>query len=239
MFIHRRQLLTRAGLIGAALVLPRWLRADDETSGWKQVLSDQGISVWNRAEPDRDLPVFKGIGAVDAGLFDCLAVLDDTARQPEWMYQCASSKILKQLNEFDRILYNRTDAPWPVSDRDVVLHATVEASLARKEVISRFSSIQSPLQGPVDGVVRMPRLRGLWKLSAIDERRTRVVYQIDADPGGSLPGFLVERASRKLPLETIVGMRRHVTKMRGRYAAFLQRYDPAAGGKIPEQFLRQ
>lgn len=228
------------GLTGLA-TLPWWARsafADDEVVGWKQVLIEQGIAVWNRYEPGRDLPVFKGIGNIDAGLFECLAVMDDTARFTEWQFNCVGARILRQLNEFDRIVYNRTDAPWPVSDRDVVLQGTVEANLGRKEVISRFSAIASPLQPQIDGVVRMPRLRGFWKFVALDDRHTRATFQIDADPGGSLPDFVIERASRRLPLETMAGLRRQVAKMRGRYTPFLHKYDPALGGKIPEQFLK-
>ena len=236
--MHRRGFFYQ---IAGLATLPWWAKsafADDEVVGWKQVLTDQGIAVWNRYEPGRDLPVFKGIGNIDAGLFECLAVLDDTPRFVEWQYNCVGARVLRQLNEFDRIVYNRTDAPWPVSDRDVVLQGAIEANLARKEVISRFGSINSSLQPVIDGVVRMPRLRGMWKFVALDDRHTRATFQIDADPGGSLPDFVIERASRRLPLETIAGMRRQTAKMRGRYTAFLQKYDPASGGKIPEQFLR-
>ncbi len=227
-------------LAGAATA-PWWPRrawSDDDTAGWKQVLTDQGVSVWNRYDPGRDLPVFKGIATLDAGLFECLAVLDDTPKHVEWIFQCSAARVVKQINEFDRIVYNRTDAPWPVSDRDVVLSGSVEASMVKKEVYSRFHAIDIALQPKVDGVVRMPRLKGFWRFQMLDERRTRVTYQIDADPGGALPDFIVERASRKLPMETIAGMRRQVTKTRGRYTAFLQKYDPSQGGKVPDQFLR-
>ena len=236
--MNRRIFLMNLTTFAALPLVSRRLWADEETSGWKNVLNDQGVAVWNRYDSGRALPVFKGISTIDAGLFELLAVLDDTARHTEWIFNCSAARIIKQINEFDRLVYNRTAAPWPVSDRDVVLSASVEASMVRKEVVSRFSSIESGLQPKVDGVVRMPRLRGFWRFTFVDERRTRVTYQIDADPGGALPDFIVERASRKLPLETINGMRKQVVRTRGKYAAFLQKYDPSAGGKIPEQFLK-
>lgn len=236
--MKRRDFLLSLLALGHA---PAWAArsyADDETTGWKLVLEEDRVAVWNRYEPGRALPVFKGISTLDFGMFELLAVLDDTARHTEWMYNCAAARVLKQVNEFDRIVYNRTSAPWPVSDRDVVLTGTVEASLQRREVISKFSAIESSLMPRQDGVVRMPRLRGFWKFVALDERRTRVTYQIDADPGGSLPDFVVERASRKLPLETINGMRKQAAKMRGSYQAFLRKYDPGSGGKVPDQFIK-
>jgi hypothetical protein len=233
--LERRAILAAlAGWTAAAL----WSRDSWADSGdWKQVSQDSGVTIWNRSEADRNLPVFKGTGRVDASIFEILAVLNDTSRHTEWMANCMKAQVLKQINEFDRILYNRTDSPWPVSDRDVVVSATVTGSMAKREVVSAFSSISSGLQPPIDGVVRMPRLKGFYRLAAEDERRTRVTYQIDADPGGSLPDWVAERATRRLPLDTILGLRKQTAKMRGKYPEFLQKYDPAHGGAIPPRFL--
>jgi len=48
---------------------------------------------------------------------------------------------------------------------------------------------------PQQGAVRMRVLRGSWTLDALDAARTRVVYQVLADPGGRLPGWLVRRGA--------------------------------------------
>jgi hypothetical protein len=48
---------------------------------------------------------------------------------------------------------------------------------------------------PQPGAVRMRVLRGSWILDALDAARTRVVYQVLADPGGRLPGWLVRRGA--------------------------------------------
>ena len=45
------------------------------------------------------------------------------------------------------------------------------------------------------GTVRMPLLRGSWAIEARDTRKSRIVYQVAAKPGGSLPGWLVRRGS--------------------------------------------
>lgn len=48
---------------------------------------------------------------------------------------------------------------------------------------------------PQPGAVRMRVLRGSWTLAALDAARTGVVYQVLADPGGRLPGWLVRRGA--------------------------------------------
>lgn len=45
------------------------------------------------------------------------------------------------------------------------------------------------------GVVRMAFLRGSWSIAAVDAGRSRVTYQITANPGGRLPGWLVRRGT--------------------------------------------
>jgi hypothetical protein len=224
--------------IGAFLSLASVTPAHADESGWERDISEAGIVVSVKSEPGRNLPVFKGVGTIDAGVYEVLAILDDAAHYTDWMANCASARIIKKISDFDRYEYNRTSAPWPVSDRDAVVHTTVEGSAEKREVWARFESIRMPGQGPIDGVVRMPRLRGFYHLQAIDDTHTRVTYQVDADPGGMLPDWLVKRASRRLPIDTIVGMRKQVKQTRGRYDAFLARYDPAHGGKIPEGFQK-
>jgi hypothetical protein len=48
---------------------------------------------------------------------------------------------------------------------------------------------------PRQGTVRMPLLRGSWRVEAIDDSRSRVTYQVIVRPGGSVPGWLVRRGA--------------------------------------------
>lgn len=258
-FLRRAGTTTGLGLLGAAglpvagawtaphaeRLLAGWAPLDwyapealASDAGWEHETTDEGVAVYLKEEAGRNLPVFKGIGTVEGNLFELLAVLDDANRHTEWMANCIKSKILKPINEFDRIMYNRTEAPWPVSDRDVVLEAICSANMERKEFLSQFRNVGFAGMPKQEGAVRMPRLRGFWRFVAIDERRTKATYQIDADPGGMLPDWVVERASVKLPIQSIVGLRRQVKKTRGKYDAWIAKFDPTKGGAIPERFLK-
>ncbi len=50
---------------------------------------------------------------------------------------------------------------------------------------------------------------------------------MDIDPGGSLPRFLVRMLQKDLPLDILRGLKKRIVKTRGRYDAFLDRWDPA------------
>jgi hypothetical protein len=57
-----------------------------------------------------------------------------------------------------------------------------------------------------------------------------VEYQVDADPGGSLPHSLVRSASKDNPIRTIEALRTQVERTRGSYAQFVIRWSSADPG---------
>jgi hypothetical protein len=208
--------------------------ADD---GWVFDANEKGVVVTTKTEASRHLPMFRGVTTIDGGAFEVLAVLYDAARVPEWMASCKGARILRPVSEVERIEYNHIGAPWPVSDRDTVVRSWVEANPTKGELWARFASTEIPEGPPVTGIVRMPRVEGYYHMEPIDPDHTLVTYQVDADPGGLLPDWVVKLTSRRLPIETLAALRRQVAKTRGEYTAFVTKYDPAKGGKLPAAAL--
>jgi hypothetical protein len=137
------------------------------------------------------------------------------------MHDCEESRLIREEPGDVSLIYNRTGAPWPVSDRDVVLRTHAGLVAAGQHVLVSFANVDDPSTPPIDGIVRMPRLIGSYDLVAIGPARTRVAYQVDIDPGGSLPAFAVTRTTRDTPLHTLLGLRTQVEATRGTYADFV------------------
>lgn len=187
-------------------------------SAWQPVVAKDGVRVEQRLAPDRILPELRATVEIDAGLFEVLAVIRDVPRQTEWMANCVESRRLREEGAAISILYNRTDAPWPVHDRDVVLRAETVLLEPEARAQVRFANVADPAAPPIDGFVRMPRLVGDYDLAALGPERTRVTYRLDIDPGGALPAWAVTRTTRDTPLYTLLGLRRQVGATRGAYA---------------------
>jgi len=203
---------------------------------WSHEITESGVTVITKTEEGRELPIFRGEGIVVANLFEILAILDDNDRATEWMSKCVGARVLQHISEFERIEYNRTGAPWPVSDRDVVLRARITSNPSKRAITVRFHNTTHESKPPQSGVVRMPRLQGYYRLKMIDADHTRVTYEVDADPGGMLPDWLAKRTSRRLALDTILNLRRQVVRTRGHYESYRSRMDPARGGKFAAEF---
>ena len=181
-----------------------------QAAQWEFLKQKEGIVVSAKDSKLGNLPVFRGVGQIKASIPEILAVMQDAPGATKWMHKCLENRPLEIQNVYDRIVYNRTDSPWPVWDRDVVVQTRGRIDIARKRIVIEMKSIEDPRKPAVDGVVRIPRLAGHYVLRYITETLTEVESQIAADPGGSLPSWLAELASRDLPYHTIRNLRNRV-----------------------------
>lgn len=172
----------------------------------------EGIVAQRREVEGSPLHEFQGTGVVEAPLSLVFAVIRDADRRTEWMSDCVGSHLIANEPDSNQISYNRTQAPWPVADRDVVLQGGVHIDVKKREVRLPFSELEHPKQPPVPGVVRMPFLRGHWRLVPQGVNATLVEYRVHANPGGALPGFVVNWVSQKLPFVTLKNLREQVKK---------------------------
>lgn len=186
---------------------------------WQEIIRDQGIVVYQRRDGIGEPPARRAVGVIDAGFDDVLAVLSDVERQVEWMPRCRVARVLKREGERVTYVYSQTDVPWPAADRDAVLRSEIDVVEPGRLAFIRFTSEGAAgLVDEVPGVVRAPRLKGHYRLSAIDTTRTRVEYRIDVDLGGRLPRTILDWATRQVPLANLLGLRRQVARARGESA---------------------
>ena len=189
-------------------------RAEEGRGAWEQVSNKDGILVERRSVEGYKLKEFLGRGIVDAPIGRVLAVIRDANRRAEWMPACGDSHLVSEdLATRTQLAYHRTKAPWPVSDRDSVNRAEMIVEPAKHRLYLPFEAVALAQVPPVKGVVRMPLMRGHWILTPVDDgKATEAEYQVFADPGGSLPDWLANFASKTLPRETIAGLRKQVTR---------------------------
>lgn len=198
--------------------------------GWTRLLTKNGIEVSKRSEPKRELPSFKGVGIVNGNMYQILAVLRDGKRRREWMSKSGVTRVLSRKSVFEAISYQQTLAPWPVSDREVVMHTNVYLKREPLEMIATFDDVKwtKPIRGiDRDKFVLMPYLRGYWRLVPKGENRTEVTYMVNTDPGGLLPNWVIRRVTKDIPYWTLMGLRKQVKRSANRYQDFLSQYDPS------------
>lgn len=222
-------------LLSLALALLLLTAPANAAPKWEHVTTEKGIRVWSLEVPGRGFPTFRGRGVINENIYQVLAVLRDTTRHTQWMASCTDARLIKKINEYEYIVYSRTAAPWPVSDRDAVFMSKTKVDRKKMIVNVRFWAVRSKRKGPVKGVVRMTRLRGHYRFRALDVNKTLVDYKVDANPEGSLPGWIARLATKKLPLVTIQKLRKQARKTRGWYKKQIAEWMKIQPPPTPEQ----
>lgn len=221
--------LTRA-LTLAALLLLALCSVAQAKDKWEVVEREAGITVSQRWPEGYELPIIKGVGVVDANIYEILAVMADIDRMCEWLHSCKQARLIEQKGAFDRITYNRFDLPWPLDDRDAVLQSRITVEQKKEFILIKYWDLKNSSVKPVEDVVRVPQMKGFYMLEKLGDDKTRVTYQGEARPGGLVPDWVVAQSGRNIPLESIKKLRQQVRRMQGKYPDFVKAWDPRQGG---------
>ncbi|HTU59334.1 MAG TPA: START domain-containing protein [Polyangiales bacterium] len=204
-----------AALLAVSLTVPAF--AEERPSGWKTLFEEEGVLVSTRAEPGVDLPSMRGQTTLNADLFHVLAILLDDARSTEWAKGADETQVLRSIDPRTQLIYAHSRQPWPVKDRDLVMKRTVQVLKPGQSYRVHLVCMPSE-RAEVDNVIRVKNCETVFELNVVDGTHTRIDYRVQADPGGHIPTWMVRRASRSIPADTLRSLAKQIELTRGRYA---------------------
>lgn len=179
---------------------------------WETMSDDDGIKTYRRDIEGSALVAFKGESIIEASLPKIAQILSDTSKKLEWVAKVKEAKNIQVFNDLERIEYNQTTAPWPVSNRDFVFRAKAEVDKIAKTVTLRIHSVEHPDAPERDCCVRGFLEESLYVIRVIDSKRTYLSVEINADPKGSLPKWVVNLFQKSWPRKTIEGIKAQAAK---------------------------
>lgn len=146
----------------------------------------------------------------------------DVKHYNTWQYRTFETQVLKQVSENEIIYRGEVDAPWPVSNRDLIVRLTITQDPATK--VMRFSIISIPDYMPKKpGVVRVPLSEGFWVVTPAGPNKLNVEYSFLVDPGGSIPAWLINLTIAEGPLKTFQTLKERIkTGVPVKPAAFIR-----------------
>jgi hypothetical protein len=205
--------MTRVGRFAvtavALLVIASGAHADD----WKAVETTHGIEIYRRAVAGSDMVAMKGVGVVDAPLWKIASILLDTRRAPEWADSLKESRVVRRLGPDEYVEYNHIGLPFIIKDRDFVSDVQIEVDAASRTFALVYRPYHaSPLALETHNV-RGEILAGRFEaVSIAPGRTTRLTAELQTDPKGSLPGWLVNLFQRNWPVTTFERLRTQAAK---------------------------
>ena len=178
---------------------------------WRPVLAKEGIEVSQQPVEGRKVPMFRAVGTVAADPDRVLEVLQDVDQHTRWMPELTESRVVRQ-TEDEIWVYRLQNAPWPVSDRDMVVRSRIQVIDPGKDFRIDFDAVTLDEVPPSRGVIRVSHLHGHYRVQSIAPGRSRGEYEVDVDLGGSLPDWLASQVGRDNPIDTMLGLRAQLAR---------------------------
>jgi len=170
-------------------------------NSWTLNKDQDDIQVWVRDNPGSAVKSFKGIRFIPAKLSTLVSILDDTQNFPRLLHQCKHAEELKRISNTESDKYIVTDMPWPVTDRDTIVHSVLKQNKKTRQVDIQLTS-KPDLLPSKPGMVRIQSMSGHWQLKP-QSNGTQVIYEMQVDPGGNIPKWLVNALAVDIPFYTL------------------------------------
>lgn len=217
------------GVLGSA-------SAQEPAPGWERVYADANLTIDARASAGSSVKELRAEGLIPAPPHVVRAVLADVERYPVFMPYVKKSEIVARETP-DVVVYQRLSFGLLglVKDRDYVIRIREwpYADTGQQAAYRRTWRVEPAWEYPSDGsTVRIRVNAGYWDLRPADAsgQQTRAVYCLFTDPGGSLPGWIINQANTTAVPKVFDAVR--ATASEPRYAS-QARPEAAAPGQKP------
>jgi hypothetical protein len=174
---------------------------------WELQKSENGISVYTKDQVGSNFKEIKATTNFKHSLSELIGLLTDISSHTLWIYNCKQSKLIKEVSPSEVYYYMETSVPWPASNRDGVLCFKFTQDKETKIVTVASHGVPDILP-EIDGVVRVHKLVASWKFIPKADGSVDAEYQINVDPGGSVPAWIVNMFSVEGPYESLTDMKK-------------------------------
>jgi len=178
---------------------------------WVLSFDKEGVKVYTRRLAHSRFKEFKGETIVNSSLSALVELLDDVSNQPNWLYNCTRAERLKTVSKTEGYNYVVVTAPWPVTDRDMIIHYVITQDLNTKS-IKIDMSVVSDFIPEKQGLIRVPSMTGQWLFIPLSGGRVRVVYQVHSETGGAVPASIANSFVEDTPFYTLKNLTEEIKK---------------------------
>jgi len=168
---------------------------------WKLSKDKDGIKVFLAENPKSRYKSIKVECTLPGNYDKLISILTNVDHLKDWVYNTKTSYLIKKITPYDLYYYMETSIPWPMTNRDAVVHLRITKDTLQRFV--RVSAISDPLLIPErEDKIRIPRSNVSWHVTMPTKNTISIIYVFEADPGGNLPGWVVNSFADKGPYES-------------------------------------
>jgi hypothetical protein len=188
-------------------------------AAWKLSTEKEGIKVYTRPIANSKLKALKADCIMEGKLSQFVAVILDIKGSEKWVYHAKNVKLLKQVSPSELFYYSEVVVPWPFQNRDYIAHIIIKQD-PKTKVVTIDAPCLADMVPEKNNIVRIQYSTGKWTVTPADNNHLKVEYEIEVDPAGVIPAWLINLFATKGPLETFEKLKLELPKPTYKNAKF-------------------
>lgn len=185
-------------------LLTGWSARAGAEDDWTLARDKEDIKVYTRPNAEYKYKEYKGVTVMDGTAEKLVEILKDPKTYHLWAYNCVenTAKVLKAAeSRGEYYIYMEIKAPL-VSNRDVISYYKFHPPAADGSVLIEFTGVPDFIPEK-KGLVRIPAMKGFWKITPLGNGKIKVVHQAFSHPGGNPPAGLVNSSTIAAPFHML------------------------------------
>ena len=178
---------------------------------WTFVKEKDGIRIFTRKEAGSSLKSFKGVTDIHAPAEKVFNLIGNVKNLDWWDKNLREIKVIYYEKEKRSQYYLVYDSPWPVTDRDLCVDATITT-----DPVTGVRTIRAvPLVNVIPENPKYVRIKKYWQSWTLEPAGDNVVHCIlegFVDPAGSVPDWIYNMVITDTPLKIIRGIKQRLEK---------------------------
>jgi len=193
----------------------------EDSEAWSLRKEAGNIRIYTTEQADSSFQAFKAEAVLNVPIEAIMAVMSNPKSCVEWVLNCSESYGVGKNDFTYRYAFSVNDMPWPVTDRDYVLHIRTQGDEASGEIVMKMGATPGK-RAENSSRVRVDRSDTLYRFTP-KNGKTRMIWLQHTDPNGALPGWLVNSLLVDIPISSMEELERVAGQ--DRYQGFQLIYD--------------
>lgn len=182
-----------------------------QAQSWTFIKEKDGIKIYTRKEEGKTLKSFKGVTDIHASTEAVYNLIGNVKNLDWWDKNLREIKVLYYEKEKKAQYYLVYDSPWPVTDRDLCVDATITTDpVTGIRTVSAVPLLNVIPENP--DYIRIKLYKQSWTLIPKGNGVVHAILEGSVDPGGHVPDWVYNMVITETPLKIMRGIKQRLEK---------------------------
>lgn len=184
------------------LISPLLITAQKE---WKLKKDSDSVKVYTK-DSESGFKSFRGVTLIDAPISNIVNLIWDVNSVKTYTESAKEVFLIDSTGSNKKVQYTETKLPFPFDNRDIVM----DIEFMKDTITSGYllSMNSNPKAYPdQDGIIRIQNIQGYYRFEIMANSQIQLTYEMNVDPAGSLPAWLVNMKVIDEPFKTLLALR--------------------------------